>query len=157
MHKVPTLGTAVIQSSRIDRASLDAADFPIRVEVPIRFDDLDLLGHVNNAAAAAILQEGRVGFNQHAALPALAAGLRPVVASLRIEFAAELLYPGVVEVCSGIAAIGRTSYTMAQVGRQNGQTALYGEVTLVVSGANGPVPIADDLRAAIEQLRLAGG
>jgi acyl-CoA thioester hydrolase len=155
MHKVPPPGKAVIQSSRIDRASFDAADFPIKAEIPIRFDDLDTLGHVNNAAAAVILQEGRVAFNQHTALPA-AARLRPVVASLRIEFALELLYPGVVEVCSGIAAIGRTSFTLAQVARQNGHTALYAEVTLVFSGANGPAPIPDELRAVIEGLRLGG-
>jgi acyl-CoA thioester hydrolase len=147
----------VIQPSRIARERLDAVDFLIRVEVPIRFDDLDIQGHVNNAAAAVILQEGRVGFSQHAALPALAAGIRPVVASLRIEFAAALHHPGVVEVCSAIAAIGRTSYTMIQVGRQNGRSALYGEVTLVISGANGPVPIPDDLRTAIERHRVADG
>jgi len=48
----------VSRPSRIDRQHFDAIDFPIRVEVPIRFDDLDVPGHVNNAAAAAILQEG---------------------------------------------------------------------------------------------------
>lgn len=98
----------MIQPSRIDRERLDAVDFPIRVDVPIRFNDLDVLGHVNNTAAAVIL-----------------------------------------------VAIGRTSFTMAQVGRQNGRSALYAEVTLVVSGANGSVPIPDDFLAAIERLRVA--
>jgi acyl-CoA thioester hydrolase len=140
--------------TRIDRQHFDAIEFPIRVEVPIRFDDLDILGHVNNAAAAALLQEGRVAFDQRAALPSLDQGLRLVVASLRIEFAVELHYPGAVEVCTGIVAIGRTSFTMAQVARQNGRGALYGEVTLVVTGASGPAPIPDELRAAIEGLRM---
>jgi len=144
----------VSRPSRIDRQHFDAIDFPIRVEVPIRFDDLDVLGHVNNAAAAAILQEGRVAFNQSAALPSLGSGLRPVVAGLRIEFALELHYPGVIEVCTGIVSIGRTSFTMAQVGRQDGRGALYGEVTLVITGANGPAPIPDELRTAIQQLRV---
>jgi acyl-CoA thioester hydrolase len=144
----------MVRPSRIDRQLFDTIDFPIRVDVPIRFDDLDTLGHVNNAAAAAILQEGRVAFNQKAALP-VGLGFRPVVAGLRIEFALELHYPGVVEVCTGIVSIGRTSFSVAQVGRQNGRSALYGEVTLVITGENGPAPIPEELRAAIELLRVA--
>ena len=139
---------------RMDREFLDALDFPIKVQVPIRFTDLDMLGHVNNAAAGIILQEGRVAFDQRAALPALQAGLRQVVAGLRIEFANELKYPGVVEVCTGIAAIGRTSFTTIQLGRQNGRSALYAEITIVVCNADGPAPISDELRAEIERLRL---
>jgi acyl-CoA thioester hydrolase len=146
-----------IRPSRIDRVSLDAVDFPFMVEVPVRFDDLDTQGHVNNAAAAVILQEGRVAFNQRATLPALAAGLRPAVVALRIEFAAELQFPGVVEVCTGVVAIGRTSFTLVQVGRQDRRGALYAECTVVVSGANGPVPLPEELRAAMERLRLASG
>jgi acyl-CoA thioester hydrolase len=141
----------MIQPSRIDREHLDAADLPIRVDVPVRFNDLDVLGHVNNTAAVVILQEARVGFNEHAAL---GAGFHSVVAGMRIEFAVELQHPGLVEVYMGIVAIGRTSFTMAQVGRQNGRSALYAEVTLVVSDASGPVPIPDDFRAAIERLRV---
>jgi acyl-CoA thioester hydrolase len=144
----------VSQPSRIERERLDAVDFPIRVEVPLRFSDLDTLGHVNNAAVGVILQEARVGFSQHAALPGLDKGFRTVVAGLRIEFAAELLYPGAVEVCMGIVAVGRTSFTLVQVGRQNGLSALYAEVTLVMSSANGPTPIPDELRAALERLRI---
>jgi acyl-CoA thioester hydrolase len=147
----------VIQPGRIDRHRFDTIDFSIRVEVPIRFDDLDTLGHVNNAAAAVILQEGRVGFNQRAALSALGPALRPVVASLRIEFAAELQYPGVVQVCTGILEIGRTSFTMAQVARQNERSALYAEVTLVLIGASGPEPIPEQLRSALERLRVVSG
>jgi acyl-CoA thioester hydrolase len=148
------LDQSVTRPSRIDRKRFDAYDFPVRVEIPLRFDDLDIQGHVNNAAAGVILQEGRVGFNQHAALPALVAGLRPVVAALRIEFALELRYPGVVEVSTGIIATGRSSFTLAQVGRQNGRSALYGEATIVISGTSGPVPIPQALRVALERLRV---
>jgi acyl-CoA thioesterase FadM len=56
----------------------------------------------------------------------------------------------------GIVAVGRTSFTLVQVGRQNGLSALYAEVTLVMSSANGPAPIPDELRAALERLRVAG-
>jgi acyl-CoA thioester hydrolase len=145
--------TAGDRPSRIARERLDALDFPIKVEVPIRFADLDTLGHVNNAAAAVILQEGRVLFNQRTTLPDLEAGLRLVVAGLRIEFAMELRYPGVVEVCTAITTIGRSSFSMVQVGRQNGRSALYAEITIVVCNASGAVPISDGLRAEMERVR----
>ena len=43
--------------ARIDRAALDNANFPAAVTIPTRFADLDLQGHVNNAAVPVILQE----------------------------------------------------------------------------------------------------
>jgi acyl-CoA thioester hydrolase len=146
-----------IRASRFDRVSLDTLDFPMVIDVPVRFDDLDTQNHVNNAAAAVILQEGRIDFNRRATMPALAQGLRPAIVALRIEFAAELRYPGMVQVATGVVAIGRTSFTLLQIGRQDGRSALYGEFTLVVSGLNGPVPLPEELRGAMERLCVVSG
>ena len=57
--------------NRIDRKRFDAASFPVRFEITTRFDDLDMQGHVNNAAAVVILQEARANFNIVAGMAAL--------------------------------------------------------------------------------------
>ncbi|WP_162527117.1 acyl-CoA thioesterase [Sphingomonas solaris] len=141
--------------ARIDRQRLAAAPLPVVVEIPTRFDDLDTQGHVNNAAATVILQEGRVLFNRAAGLPAMMGRLRTMVASLTIEYVAEMHHPDPVEIGSGILAIGRTSFTIGQCARQNGTPAIFAQAVMVVADETGPVPIPDDLRAAFERLSIA--
>jgi acyl-CoA thioester hydrolase len=141
--------------ARIDRARLDAATFPVTLAVPTRYADIDVQGHVNNVAAAVILQEARVQFNTTAGLRMELGGLRVMVAAIAIEYAGEMHHPDPVEVGTGIVAMGRTSVTMAQVARQNGRTALYAETVLVLADADGPAPIPASLREAFERLMLA--
>ena len=109
--------------ARIDRAALDKAIFPASVAIPTRFADLDLQGHVNNAAVPIILQEARVDFNKVLDMRGQLGSLRPMVAGITIEYAAELTHPGEIEILTGISKIGRTSFTLQQVARQNGRSS----------------------------------
>jgi acyl-CoA thioester hydrolase len=140
--------------ARIDRARLDAATFPVTMAVPTRYADIDIQGHVNNVAAAVILQEARVQFNTTAGLKMELGGLRVMVAAIAIEYAGEMHHPDPVEVGTAIVAMGRTSLTIAQVARQNGRTALYAETVLVLADADGPAPIPAGLREAYGRLML---
>ena len=140
--------------SRFDRARWDAATFPYSISVPVRFDDLDTLGHVNNVAVAAILQEGRVGFHRYADRARHAKALRMMAVRLEIEYAGEMHHGDPLEVKTGVLAIGRTSFTVAQIGQQKGRTTVYASTTLVYADANGPAPIPAPLRAEMEAMRL---
>ena len=143
--------------ARIDRAFLDTATFPLVTDVPVRFADTDLQWHVNNVAAAGILQEARVLFNRHVRLVEhLQKGERMMVAAISIEYAGEMLFPGTIEVGTGIRRIGRTSYTLAQVARQEGQPRLYAETTLVLADASGPIAVPAALRSVLERLSILG-
>lgn len=142
---------------RIDRARLDAATYPDTIAMPVRFDDLDVLWHVNNAAAVIMLQEARVLFGINLALPNLTdLGLRSVVVAMNVEYAAEINHPGPVEVCSGLLRIGGSSFTFAQVIRQNGITCVYATVTLAVIGKGGAVPLPDSWRQIHEARAMIG-
>lgn len=138
--------------ARLDTARLDTATFPVRTVVQTRFDDLDILGHVNNAATVVILQEARVDFNRQAGLIRRGAEIRMMAAGLVVEFAGELHHPVPVEVFTGVARIGRSSFTLAQVVRQEGKAAVYAEATLVFTDSNGPMPIPDAVRASLEAM-----
>ena len=140
--------------ARIDRRRLDGAAFPTTMTVATRFSDLDTLGHVNNAAAAVLLQEARAGLNRSAGYSELKAGLRPVVASLTIEYAGEMHHPEPVEIDTGVLEIGRTSVVIGQVGRQGGRVTLYAETVLVMTDGKAPTPIPDTLRAAYERVLI---
>jgi acyl-CoA thioester hydrolase len=140
--------------SRIDRSRLEGARFPVIEEVPTRWGDLDMQGHVNNAAAVVILQEGRVKFNRAAKLPAALGDLRAMVVGLSVEYAAEMHHPEPAEVHTGILAIGRSSFTVGQIIRQRGRTTIYAESSMVMANAGGAAPIPDPLRSALEALRI---
>ena len=140
--------------ARIDRAALDNASFPAAVTIPTRFADLDLQGHVNNAAVPVILQEARVDFNTAVDMRGQLGGLRPMVAGITIEYAAELTHPGEIEILTGVSKIGSTSFTLQQVVRQSGRTAIYAETTLVIADATGAAALPEGLRCNLEALLL---
>jgi len=142
---------------RIDRTRFDSARFPYTFEMPIRYEDLDSLWHVNNAAAVGMLQEGRVAFNREMGLPRLGlGGLRTVVVGMNVEFSAELTYPGVAEISTGIFGVGRTSLVFGQLIRQDGLSAVYAQITMVATDETGAIPIPDEMRAAFEERCLIG-
>jgi acyl-CoA thioester hydrolase len=140
--------------ARIDRAALEQAHFPVTITLPTRFADLDFQGHVNNAAVPVILQESRVDFNKAINIDALLGGLRPMIAGLTIEYAAELNHPGEIEILTGVSKIGRTSFTLQQIARQKGRTAIYAETTLVIADATGAAALPEGLRRNLETLLL---
>ncbi len=140
--------------ARIDRAALEHVVFPVTVTIPTRFADLDAQGHVNNAAVPLILQESRVDFNKTADFRGHLTGFRPMVVGLSIEYAAELNHPGEIEILTGVSKIGRTSFSIQQVARQNGHTAVYAETTMVIVNADGPAVLPDGLKRNLETLLL---
>jgi acyl-CoA thioester hydrolase len=140
--------------ARIDRRRLDGAALPMSMTVATRFSDMDVLGHVNNAAAAVLLQEARAGLNREAGYYEVRDGLRPVVASLTIEYAGEMHHPMPVVIETGVLSVGRTSLVVGQIGRQDGRITLYAETVLVMTDGKRPTPIPDLLRAAYERVLI---
>ena len=77
-----------------------------------------------------------------------------MVAALSVEYAGENYHPGLVTVSTGVLAVGRTSFTLGQVARQNGRSTLYAQAVMVLADANGPAPIPDILRTAYERFLI---
>ena len=138
---------------RIDRERLQREAFPYRCEIATRFSDLDLIGHVNNVAASAILMEGRNRFIKHCALFSLAHA-QLVVASTLIEYAGDLLHPDAIEVGVGVLDIGRSSLRLGQIAWQNGRVGVYAEVVQVTRDERGAIALPDAWRAPLEAMRI---
>jgi len=134
---------------RLDRAYIETAADVCRLSIDLRYDDIDTFGHVNNAATVIFLQEGRSKLQRPMGF-SLTNGIRTLVAGMTVEYAAEMLWPGTVELRSGVAAIGSSSFTVAQTIRQAGRTCIYGLTVMVFADADGPKPIPEDYRAALQ-------
>lgn len=100
---------------------LDAASYTVCIEMQTRFQDMDINGHLNNVAFAALFESGRVLLNREirpwADRPA---NERTMVAAVEINYLAEGNFPDPVEIATGIGRIGTSSWTIIQAMFQNG-------------------------------------
>jgi acyl-CoA thioester hydrolase len=110
--------------------------------------------HVNNVAVSVLLQEGRSRFNQARMAAFFAEGGGVSVGSQFIDFAGQMFWPDPVEISTGVLEIGRSSYVLGQIIRQNGRVAAFSEVALVSTGPHGSAPLGAAARAALEGARI---
>ncbi|MCM1021286.1 MAG: acyl-CoA thioesterase [Muribaculum sp.] len=101
-------------------------DFPYRhmVDVQMRFNDTDMLGHVNNNAYLSYFDLGKTGyFNAVAADDVDWRHVNIVVANINVDFYAPTFLNEPVVVLTRVVAIGVKSLTMEQrlVDRETGQ------------------------------------
>src|ERR1700690_4113074 len=108
------------------------ATYPLRSVETISYADTDRQGHVNNAVFATLCETGRVAFLYAPEKPLAPEGASFVIARLLIEFQAEISWPGQVEIGTRIAAIGRSSLTLAQGLFQAGRSVAAAETVIVL-------------------------
>lgn len=95
--------------------------YPLRTSDKLRYSDTDRQGHVNNAVYSTFLETGRVELLFHVAGELAEPGAAFVIARLELDFLAEGLWPGTVEIGTAVANIGRSSITLEQVICQDGR------------------------------------
>jgi len=141
-------------SERLDRTLTDPAGFRHWTPVGIRFRDLDLLGHVNNANLVGWLEDGRVALELPIQpLTADYAGPVLVLAELRVEYREEIRFGMEVRVGTRVQRIGRTSVTLGQTVMADDRCAAIAEVVEVLIDAKTRRPMAmpAEFRSLFEQ------
>jgi acyl-CoA thioester hydrolase len=83
-------------------------------EVTLRYADMDVLGHLNNAVYATLCEAGRVDYMNTILDEVTPAGASFVIVKLTIEFRAEGRYPGTARIASRITRVGGSSMTYTQ-------------------------------------------
>jgi acyl-CoA thioester hydrolase len=106
-------------------------DFVGRAYDKLRYGDTDRQGHVNNAVFATFMETGRVELIYNPADPLLEEGFSFVLAKLDINYIAEVLWPGTVEIGTRVVRVGRSSVTMSQAVFQNGRLCASAETVVV--------------------------
>lgn len=122
--------------------------------VPIRWGDMDAMGHVNNIIFLQYCEQCRVDWKSRIAarLEGLKAGM--IVKKSSMTYHRPLVYPGVVEVRMFAGHVGRTSFTQHYELRldRNGDT-LYAEGEFVIVwfdySERAPAPIPDEVCALL--------
>jgi acyl-CoA thioester hydrolase len=133
-------------------------DYPVVIEVPVAWGDMDAMGHVNNTVyfrwfeSVRIAYFDEVGFLDHMR----ETGVGPILASTRCRFRIPLTHPDRISAAARVSEIGDDRFTMsyAVVGRQAAKLAAEGD-GLIVSydyRENRKAPVPDEVRRRIEAL-----
>ncbi len=127
--------------------------FPLKAFDKVRYADTDRQGHVNNAVFPTFLETGRVEFLYNQAQPILSDSASFVIASLNLNFLDEIIWPGHVEIGTGILKIGNSSIKIFQQLFQDGKCVADAETVIVqVDNASGRgKPLSAEARALLEQ------
>ncbi|MBC2773385.1 acyl-CoA thioesterase [Rhizobium sp. AQ_MP] len=110
---------------------LTLQDFAGQAYDKLRYGDTDRQGHVNNAVFATFMETGRVELIYNPQDPLLDEGFSFVLAKLDINYIAEVLWPGTVEIGTRVVRVGRSSVTMQQAVFQNGKLCASAETVVV--------------------------
>lgn len=122
--------------------------------IPIRWGDMDAMGHVNNAVYFRYMETLRIDWFQHIGVRPEGADLGPIIVNAFCNFIKPLAYPGDLLARHYVAAIGRSTIdTYATLERvdQPGVIHSTGGATVVWSDfkAQKSVPLPDHIRALL--------
>ena len=123
--------------------------------VPIRWGDMDAMGHVNNTLYFRYMEIARLDWFFGMGMPADPKGEGPVIVNAFCNFLRQLEFPGDVLVRTYIGSMGRTSFdTFHEMLRTDTPGEVYANGGATVVWVDFPrqksVPMSDRARALIE-------
>jgi acyl-CoA thioester hydrolase len=125
--------------------------------MPIRWGDMDAMGHVNNAVYFRYLEQARVEWLQSAELAIEWVDTGPVVINAHCTYLRQLKYPGDIEIRTFAGAPGRSSFeTMQEIRRVDTPDVLCAQggakVVWVNYAEEKSVPLPDELRRLLTEV-----
>lgn len=131
--------------------------YPVSVEFPLAWGDMDALGHVNNVRYFRYFESARIAYFEALGMKvSLESGGAPILASTSCDFLFPLTFPDRLRAEASIVKLGTTSATMAYrvISLAQDKEAARGQGTIVWFDyeTQKSIPIPADMRARIETL-----
>lgn len=123
----------------------------LRVPIPIRFADIDALGHVNNAVFLSYIEVARIAFRAERIGPVRVDQIDFVLARVEIDFRRPVVLTDTLHCDVWVETFGRTSFTFAYT-LAVGETVVAEarSVQVFVDLATGrPKPVPEEFRRAM--------
>jgi len=127
------------------------------VRMPLRWGDMDAMGHVNNTVYFRYLEQARIEWFEALGCPPAFSGIGPVIISAHCTFLKQLRYPGDIIVNTLVGDFGRSSFhTRHEIRRVDQPDVLMAEggskVVWVDQRIEKSVPLPDEMRALLVKL-----
>ena len=140
------------------------AGFPVIIEIPVAWGEMDAFQHVNNIVYFRYFENGRARYLSQVGFFDVAAGraaVGPILASINCRFRYALTFPDTVTVGVRVVALGADRFTVLhRVVSQRAQVvAAEGEGVIVSYDYHlgQKTPLSEPVRAAILALDAAAG
>ncbi|NPV04151.1 MAG: acyl-CoA thioesterase [Syntrophaceae bacterium] len=134
------------------------ARYPVVVEVPVAWGEMDAFGHVNNIVYFRYFETARIAYFERLDVPEFLARdpVGPILAETACRFRAALSYPDTVSVGARVESVGEDRFVMryAVLSHRLGRLAAEGEGTLVCFDyrQNKKAPVPERLRGRIAEI-----
>lgn len=138
---------------------MQSKTFVHRMQMPVRWGDMDAFGHVNNTVYFRYIESARVAWLEQLEGIPKSATQGPVIASANMDFLRQITYPATLEVSTYVGAPGRSSLEVTHEIRvldadgQPGAVHARGGAKVVwldfTTGKSTPLP--EELRAQLAQ------
>jgi acyl-CoA thioester hydrolase len=139
----------------------DLAAYPVVVDVPVVWGEMDAFGHVNNIVYFRYFETARIAYFEKLNSPEFLGRdpVGPILAETACRFRAALAYPDTVSIGAKVARMGEDRFVMHYIvfSHRLGRIAAEGEGVMVCFDyrQNHKAPIPDKLRRRIEQIERA--
>ncbi len=136
----------------------ELAEYPVVVEVPVVWGEMDAFGHVNNIVYFRYFETARIAYFEKLDVPEflLRDPVGPILAETTCRFRAALSYPDRVSIGARVESVGEDRFVMryAVFSHRLGRLAAEGEGTLVCFDyrQNRKAAVPEKLRAQIAAL-----
>lgn len=126
------------------------------MRMPIRWGDMDAMGHVNNTVYFRYLEQARIEWFTEAGCEPDPTGEGPVIINAHCTFIRQLKYPGEIEVRTHVGVGGRSSFeTYQEIRRVDAPEILSAEGGAKVVWVNFPleksVPLPERVRLLLAE------
>jgi len=134
------------------------AGFPVVVELPVCWGEMDSYRHVNNVVYFRYFENARLEYFRRLAWFDYESqtGIGPILAATKARFRRPLTYPDTILVGARVLSLGEDRLTLAHriVSRAQGAVTTEGEGTVVAFDYSRGVKVAlpDELRRRVEKL-----
>lgn len=126
------------------------SEYSFSTEIEVRFRDVDAVGHVNNAVYGTYVEQARIEYLRELFGESLVDG-GSVLAHFEIDYERPVeLGTETVTVAMRTTNVGTTSIAMEYELRAEDEVAATAETVLVTTDGDGPKPVPEEWRSAIE-------
>ena len=129
--------------------------WPVTIELPVQWGDMDSFGHVNNIVYLRWFESARIAYFEKAGILSQMPDIGPIQARQVIDYRLPLTYPDRLLVSATVTKLGNTSFTMLyQVVSERRGLVAEGEGIVVMFdyAKQAKTPLDEGLRARIATL-----
>src|SRR6478735_6987828 len=134
------------------------ADFPVVIDQPVDWGDMDAFGHVNNVAYFRYFENARIEYFRRIGWweYLTETGIGPIVGATQARFRRPVKYPDPLRAGAKVVSFGADRFTLRHVlvSRSTEEMVTEGDAVVVCIDyrANAKVPVPEELRKRIGEL-----